>query len=127
MKGIIMITKQSKFKEIGKVAIATVMAVAIFGGALWGINSRTFLGATSVETSLPQTVEDISIPDPPVPEESQVINLAVSHVTRENVEISPRALSLEDAVHVGTRYILDVFGVDIKGMYLELELVTGTI
>jgi len=114
--------KQSKFKEISKAALATVVAVALFGGLLWGINTRTLHGATQGETYVSQTVEEVRIPDHPVPEEPETINLAaVTNITAKEVAISPSALSEDDAAWIGATYILEVFGVCIEGMYMELE------
>jgi len=110
-----------RLKEIGKVAIATVTAVALFGGLLWGVNIRTLHAAAEGETYLPQTVEEVSIPDPPVPEETQALSFSLTNVTEESIVISSLALSMEEAAQVGAQYILDVFGVCIDGMYIEFQ------
>jgi len=113
--------KQSKAREILKVAIATVTAVALFGGALWGVNIRTLHAATDGATYLPQTVEYVSIPDNPVPEDTQDLSFTLANITPEHVEIHQMAMSMDEAALVGARYIYDVFGECIDGMYIEFE------
>ena len=114
-----------RLKEICKVALATVAAVGLFGGALLGANLRSLHAATSEETYLPQTVEYVSIPDNPVPEEEdfQALNVTIINITHEDVRVNPLALSLEDAAHIGAQYIYDIFGKCIYGMYVELEFI----
>ncbi|MCL2361848.1 MAG: hypothetical protein FWC73_08565 [Defluviitaleaceae bacterium] len=110
-----------KFKEIARVTIATMAAVGIFGSALLGANTWTLQAATAGETYVPPAVEDVSIPDNPVPEEAQALGLTVINITDDAITIPSTALSMEEAVQVGARYIMDVFGADIDGMYIDFE------
>jgi len=112
---------KSKIKEVAKVAISTVAAVGLFGGLLWGVNARTIQAATEYEGYVPQTVEYVSIPENPIPEDFYASNLTVLNTSFEGEIPSPLALSMEDAAQIGAQYIWDIFGERIDGMYVEMQ------
>ena len=95
--------------------------VGLFGCALLGTNIWMLHAATDSETYLPPAVEDIAIPDNPVPEETETLNINLTNVTVEETEIPSTALSMEEAAGIGAQYIMDIFGEDIDGMYIEFE------
>jgi len=109
-----------KLKEVCKVAIATVTAVGLSGGFLLGVNTWTLQAATSYQSYLPPAVEYVSIPDIVVPEDDHVLSLMLTNVSYD-IPIPTAAMSIEEAALVGAQYILDVFGKDIDGMYVELS------
>ena len=121
--------KASKVKEVLRVAAVTAVAVAVFGGALLGINTFVLQAATNGETYLPQAVAEVSIPDDPVEavaEGPKAPNLTVINTTfPQDVVIPPLALPMEDAAQIGAQYIMDVLGVCIDGMYVELTYIRG--
>jgi len=48
-------------------------------------------------------------------------NITIINTSFDEVVINPSALSLEEAANIGARYILDIFGESIDGMYMDLE------
>jgi len=113
--------KHSKIKEYFKVAVSTVTAVAVFGGLLLGSNHLVLQAATGTETYLPAAVEDVGIPGNPVTDGHQTPDVTIIDITDASVTVPSTALSLQEAAQVGAQYIMDIFGENIDGMYLELE------
>jgi len=113
--------KQRKFIELFRMALATVAAVGLFGVALLVVNQLTLQAATNGEASFPPAVDYVSIPDNPVPEGAQALDVTLVNITSEDVEIPQNALSLEEAALVSAQYIYDIFGASIDGMYIEFE------
>jgi len=48
-------------------------------------------------------------------------NVTIINTTQEGIEADPMALSTEEAAAIGSKYISDIFGESMDGMYVELE------
>lgn len=58
---------------------------------------------------------------PATPAQQVAGNLTIIDITHEYTEMHPRAMSMDVAAQVAAQYILDVFGENISGMFVELE------
>jgi len=124
--------KSTRVKEMLKVAGASVTMMAVFAITLLGINTFTLRAATEGETYLPPEIEDVSIPDSPaVLAAANPLNVTVSDITLFSDEtsfssvdavdeVNPLAMPIDEAVAAVARYIYDIFGVCINGMYVEI-------
>ncbi|MCL2572127.1 MAG: hypothetical protein FWE11_06955 [Defluviitaleaceae bacterium] len=109
-------------------ALTTVLAMVVVTALLYGCGSDEAIHAsTNNNSNTYQSTSDNSTEAPVTPDEvplsnnSQTFNLTTINTTFEEMELSPAALSLEDAAQIGARYIQDIFGESIDGMYVELE------
>ena len=97
--------KQSKILTTSLLTAAAVLALLFVAGC--GNNAPAVIlnGNPAQGGSQPATIHNVNL-----------IN-----ITQENVTISPTALPIAEAAQVGIQYILDIFGKDVAGMYVELE------
>jgi len=124
--------KQSRIRKYLITAVGTMAALALFSGCGNETTTHTTIdnvnntytastgandGAnTNTNANTTQTQEPFQAPDDlPNP------NVSVLNISHEDVAVDPRAMSIEDAARVGAQYIMDVFGVDIDGMYIEFD------
>ena len=110
--------KLVRIKEIFKVAIASVAAVSLFGGALFGANCLSLRAATNDVSIVPPALEYVNIPANIMAIGFQTPDVNLSVIP--TMEVSPNALTPEETLNIGARYLLDVFNANITGMYVEL-------
>jgi len=125
-----------KLKEIERIAVVTVLAIAFFTAALLGVNHFAF--ATTLNTIVPLIAVEIHEEPPIVTVQSAALRLAATdeptHIPFEagSFSIVDRALLLpelvpssampmEDAAMVGAEYIWDMFGASIEGKYVIMN------
>jgi len=111
--------KSASIKEFLKVAIASLVAVGMFGVLLLTANHLVFGAATSQEATISLPVY-VSVPESNLPTPgNQARNMAVIDLSMG--EINPLALSPEEVAEIGAKYIYNIFGVCIDGMYVEVD------
>ncbi|MCL2404814.1 MAG: hypothetical protein FWC92_04620 [Defluviitaleaceae bacterium] len=76
---------------------------------------------TGNETQDNNTQDNQQSPETSQPTDVVAHNLRIVNTTHENTIIHPMALPLEDAAQIGARYIMDIYGISIDNMYVELE------
>jgi len=119
--------KQSKILLISM----AVLAMLIMGGCSGG-NSAQELTNNETDISQPSPTEnadnsDNAVQDNAVQDNLQppaalnAHNVTIFNTSLENTGISPMTLSLEDAAQIGIQYIMDIFGENVDGMYMDLE------
>jgi hypothetical protein len=133
-----------KGKELLKVVAMCVLSIGLFGAAFVGFNQLIFAAATNEAVPLP-THAEIFAPAPVselrqlesgigrVQEENLPQNSAHTEIEAEiftapdltliyqnNHPVPASALSMEEAAQIGARYIWDVFGTSIDGMYVRM-------
>jgi len=128
---------KNKSKEILKVAMVCVMAIGLFSAASVGFNQLIFARATGEATPLPpaesttetvafaQTPGDITNQDKSQPDVEAEIFIRPTLTIIESPDqhfhaIPASAMLMEDAAQSGSRYIWDVFGTSIDGMYVQM-------
>ena len=140
---------KSKSKEIIKVIGFTALSIGILSASFFGINERVLAGnttgteilppitanalqtevqvedadlASAIDSSLAETqTEDSGI----LPEEQIDDNVFVSPTltvleSEHSLTVPAHALSMDEAVQIGVRYIWDVFGTTLDGRYLRM-------
>jgi len=123
---------RSKSKELLKVALVCVLSIGMFSAAFVGFNQLIFAAATNEPTPLPPvvaTAENESVPLPSVATTAETahetfVSPVFTLIDGTNPHIFPQpaaALSMQEAADLGARYIWDVFGVSIEGMYVEMH------
>ena len=48
-------------------------------------------------------------------------NTTIINTTQEGVAISPGTLPIETATQIGIQYVLDIFGQNVEGMFIDME------
>jgi len=112
--------KASKIKEMLKVAAVSLAAIGMFGALLLGANNLTLSASTRGETIISPATEYVSIPDSNLPAPGQQ-SPSMTVIDTSVFDVSPLALSPEEVAQIGAQYIMDIFGVCIDGMYVEVE------
>lgn len=129
-----MMKARTRGKEILKVALISVLSVALFGAGFIGFNRVIFAAATAEPTPLSQPQEVVDAPYEPRTEARQrerseqqqrpFIPPALTVFESAHAGLRPAvpavAMSMEEAAQIGARYIWDVFGASIDGMYVEM-------
>ena len=127
---------RSKGKELLKVAMVCVLSVSMFSAAFVGFNQLIFARATNEPTPLPPTVEavtfthntaNVTTSDASKPEAEAEVEIftnpaltLIESADQHFHSIPASAMSMDDAAQTGARYIRDVFGANIDGMYVQL-------
>jgi hypothetical protein len=129
-----------KSTEILKMAAVTVLSVAVFSASFLGINEVAFAAATGVTqplhitTAPPPATQPITMPLLPteIAQDAEEMEFVPPTVTladmpmpaewrRPSQDPPSYALSQEEAAQIGARYIWDIFGTCIDGMYVQLN------
>ena len=137
---------RTKGKEIMKVAAVCILSISLFSAAFVGFNQLIFAAAISEAMPLPvietaanltqdpspapvsasaPASDPISVPEQSQPEEEPAVftppRLTIIESPYQHFHSVPAsALSMEDAAQIGARYIWDVFGTDMDGIYVQL-------
>jgi len=118
---------RTKGKELIKAAVVCVMSVGLFSAAFVGFNQMIFAAATNEPTPLiisPTAADYTAFPDGQAAEYEENVFAAPTLTVVENpnqyFKIPAVAMSIEEAAQIGARYIWDVFGESIDGMYVEM-------
>ena len=124
---------KSRAKENLKVAGVSVLAIGLFSTAYLGANNIALATATSGSTLLSASyVAQVSTPVVSIPNAEQRLSATDSSVfvpPSITVERSPfqyddipaNVMPMEEAAHVGARYVWDTFGVNIDGMFVIMN------
>jgi len=123
---------RTKGKELLKVAAMCVLSIGLFSAAFIGFNQFIFAAATNEPTPLP-THSEISAPaqnsEHLLPEEGigrvqdgLIFTAPALTLIYQHIHSAPEsALPMEEAAQIGARYIWDVFGTSIDGMYVHMS------
>jgi len=136
-----------KFRELMKVTLACVLSIGLFSAAFAGFNHLTFAAARAAVTGgalvpIPDVVQNSPLgvtvlenggtyeagrgETLPYNEEQEFIVPDLKVVASEGLNLHPNnivsaaAMPMEEAAQIGARYIKDVFGECIGGMYVEM-------
>ena len=120
---------KSKANEFLKVVLISILSIGLFSAAFMGFNQIIFVAATAEPTPLnPPT----AIMDHFSGNQAEVIGESATNTfTTPSLTVFPSphqhyhvipvaAMSMDAAVQIGARYIWDVFGADLEGMYVEM-------
>ena len=113
---------KNKAREIGKVVVASALAIGIFSVSLIGINQWAFARAVDQTYSFPLTTAAGEVMQNEQSEEFVAPDFTVSASPwqRYQAEIPTQALSMEEAAEIGAEYLWDVFGICLEGMHVEM-------
>ncbi|MCL2426464.1 MAG: hypothetical protein FWD05_09025 [Oscillospiraceae bacterium] len=111
-------------KEIIKIAVGTVFAIALFSFVFIGMNHLGFAIIANDAVELPALSDEIIVPeileqeDFVMPEVTLVRarNFNTDHINEDDI-----FMSMEEAARIGALYIWDVFGERIDGMMVEMD------
>jgi len=124
--------KSVKIVEVTKIAIVAILAVGLFAALLFGINRISLNAAMRDDIYVPAVTEYISIPESPLAATTQEDNMTdsthgmtVFDMNNGWGERNPLALSPSAAAVIGAQYIMDIFGVCIGDMYVELNYIAN--
>ncbi|MCL2366837.1 MAG: hypothetical protein FWC75_07325 [Oscillospiraceae bacterium] len=115
---------KAKVKEILKVAGASALVLALFGGAFVGTTHMAFAQATGTATPLTpaETPAAVSATAQPLPIGQR--NFHVEKVTNwfgfEVGEVGANSISMEDAAEIGIGYLERFFEVDLEGKTVHM-------
>jgi hypothetical protein len=122
---------RSKGKELLKVVAMCVLSIGLFSVVFIGFNQRIFAAATNEPAPLP-TQSEIFTPaqnsEHLLPEagigrvqDGPIFTAPALTLIYQHVHSAPAsAMSMEEAAQIGARYIWDVFGTSIDGMYVHM-------
>ncbi|MCL2361271.1 MAG: hypothetical protein FWC73_05610 [Defluviitaleaceae bacterium] len=110
-----------KPKKYLMTAIAIVASIGLLSGCNSEDNTYQPASNENVRTQDSPTGEAPVREEHPTHNPVQAQNLNLINTTFDGTQISSSALSKEEAAQVGARYIMDIFGESIDGMYVELE------
>jgi len=126
--------ERTRGKALMNVAAAGVLSIGLFSAAFIGFNSLIFAAATNEPTPLPPIVEAVAFTqntatvtssDAPRAEAKVEIftnpTLTIIESPDQHFHSIPAsAMSMDAAAQTGARYIWDVFGASIDGMYIQM-------
>ena len=119
---------RTKGKDLLKVATVCILSIGFFCLAFAGFNHMIFASATNDTTPLPpattteaytQNQEQLDVDVDTDAFTSPTFTL-IEVVDLHAHSIPSSAISIEDAAEIGARYIWDVFGTSIDGLYMEV-------
>lgn len=108
----------------GLMAIIVILALLMGCGNDEPTPDSTNIGERSDQLATDNSLRNSDPPeDPPSQNQNPAQNFSLTTIntTFEGTEVSPMALSLEEAAQIGAQYIQDIFGENINGMYVELD------
>jgi len=119
---------RTKGKDFMKVSAICVLSIGLFCLAFVGFNQMIFASATDEPTPLPPAVAveaytqdqeqlDVDVYTDAFTAPTFTMIEIISHTARS---IPSSAIPMEDAAQMGARYIWDVFGTSIDGLYMEI-------
>jgi len=133
--------KKPMTKEVIKIGLLLTLSIALFSGAFAGVNHAALAALTNHAESLPRIATSAGgftvLRAEPVPVETEEnapvfiepnLNILNFLGGRFESHLSPpaHALSLEEAAQIGARYVWDVFGEPLDGMYVTMTYVAWT-
>ncbi|MCL2217609.1 MAG: hypothetical protein FWB91_11410 [Defluviitaleaceae bacterium] len=119
---------RAKGKEIMKVAAICVLSIGMFSAAFIGFNQLIFAAAINEATPLYQqsvSADYITLLNEQAAEQEADAFIPPTLTVLESPSqhyhaIPAAAMSMEEAAQIGARYIWDVFGTNIDGMYMQM-------
>lgn len=135
---------KSKRRDLLKVVAVSAVALGMFATALVGANRLAFMAATNGSTPVEMAATNISQPLQVASSLSQTYEVQNTYgaeveteaavFTQPNItviqgELQPpqaipaNAISIDEAAQLGAKYIWDVFGTHIEGLYVEMTYI----
>ena len=120
---------KAKGKEFMKIVAVCVLSVGLFSAGLMGINNLAFASATSGATPLPPAVMQVAeasavayAPQSGQQEADTFVqpSITLQLETHPDHPVPAAVMSVEEAAQIGARYIWDIFGESIDGMYVNM-------